>query len=245
VQAARSAAVARWRPQGSLTAQRRAATDHVDRPDVETDLAATRDHIAALGTWAHASGGDPEAAREAALVAAGFVAAAATRLPPAQQVPFHAAARALARLGQPDRAGSRGTPGGRPTRHPAPNVAGMSVVGAALFHAGTGPHRRAGWIAVYAALAKTAAMVAAAQHSAGAAGAEQQAAEAAAQRVIAFTDAAQPRSTAADPGRRDSSFPIPLTEQLTRTHQAERAWPLRPSGPTTPPGRSTDRGPDR
>jgi len=122
----------------------------------------------------------------------------------------------------------------------------MSVVGAALLHAGTGPHRRAGWIAVYETLAKTAAMVAAAQRSTTAATAELQAVEAAVARVVAFTAAAEPRSVSVvDPARRDTSFPIPLTEQLTHTSRPEHARPLRSSTPLPRPGRNPDHGPDR
>lgn len=135
-------------------------------------------------------------------------------------------------------------PGGRPTTHElrGPQVRSANVLGAVLLHAGTGPHQRAGWIAVYQALAATAAVVAAAHRSTGVARAETDAAQAAVDRVVAMTAAAHTQRRVVDPRRRDTSFPIPITEKLTRARQAGTTAPLRPGGPV--PGRGGE-GPER
>ncbi|GAB2939459.1 hypothetical protein GCM10027047_39460 [Rhodococcus aerolatus] len=245
IAAARQAAVAAWSSRGPVGEQRDTGTATPVRRDVAADLEATRRRISNVGAWASTVGTtDPAVAREAARATAGLLAAAATRLPPHEQVPFHAAARALARLGQPDRAGLRTVPGGQGTDHGSgPRVMGAGAIGAALLGAATGSSSRAGWIAVYQALATTTTLVTIANRSTEAARAEQDAAEVAARKVMALTGAGT--RTAAGPRNLDTSFPIPLHEQIAHVRRTEQRPGEPPRGPVQPfaPGRDRDTGP--
>jgi len=180
------AAVDAWRRLGAVGKR---PTDHgaadgvSKRPEnPEPDFAAAVADINSLGAYAAGLGGDdPEAAREAARQAAGFLAAAALRAHGPSGGAIGSAARRMARCAQDPRIGSA-------LREviPARAAPKMSLTSAALLNAATGKAQHAGWVAVFHALARTAQAVAAAQRSQHAAAWETQAATQAAEKVLAY-----------------------------------------------------------